>query len=73
MAVWNTCFVTRGNASRKRINREALKSLKGLENVKLLLLVYGLYLPKQMSCLIQIYVLIFFFKDTIDSKRLEPK
>lgn len=51
----------------------ASEALIGSENVQLLLLVYGLYLPKQMSWLIPTCRLIFFFKYTIDIKKLEPK
>lgn len=52
------------------------KALRGLENVKPLLLVYGLHLAKQMSWLIQTRGFLFaclFFKHAIDIKKLEPK
>lgn len=45
------------------------EALIGLENVQLLLLVYELYLPKQMSQLIPTCKLIFL--STIDIKKLD--
>lgn len=51
----------------------ASEALIGLENVQLLLLVYGLYLPKQMSWLIPTCRLIFFLSTQLTLRNLNLK